>query len=172
MAETTVIIPVFNCKKYVEEAVDSVLSQPSGGINIVLVDDGSTDGSGALCDQLSARYERVTVIHKKNGGVSSARNAGIEYALSRTDDSCKRNSFLVFLDADDIWVENFFNAEVDSILQEDYDVVGFQHSESDSTLSCLTLINNLHGDRIVSGGENSIWAHGNRHLGCMFFSRL
>ncbi len=79
-----VIIPVYNAIKYLRAAVDSVLDQPYKGINIILVDDGSTDGSGALCDMLAAESNRVSVIHQENTGVSAARNAGIEAVLETT----------------------------------------------------------------------------------------
>ena len=79
----TVIIPVYNCKEYLEGAVTSVLNQPYKNISVVLVDDGSIDGSGQLCDELADTSDRITVLHQENAGVSAARNAGIEFALSK-----------------------------------------------------------------------------------------
>lgn len=64
--DVAVVIPVFNCKGYIREAVDSVLGQPYQKISIVLVDDGSTDGSGQLCDEIAKESNRVTVLHQKN----------------------------------------------------------------------------------------------------------
>lgn len=77
-----VIIPVYNCKSYLQRTVESVISQPYQAISVILVDDGSTDGSAVLCDELAGRDERITVFHQKNSGVSVARNMGIKHILS------------------------------------------------------------------------------------------
>ena len=68
--EITVIIPVYNCKNYLRQAVQSVISQPYQALKVLLVDDGSTDGSAVLCDKLADQDKRITVIHQKNCGVS------------------------------------------------------------------------------------------------------
>lgn len=94
----SVIVPVYNTEKYVEQCVYSILNQPeSDNIEVVLVDDGSTDSSGKICDDLAKNDFRIHVIHKTNGGVSSARNAGIEIA---------EGEYLMFLDSDDFWSDN------------------------------------------------------------------
>ena len=78
----SVVVPVYNVEKYLEKCVDSLLmqEQTEGQIEVLLIDDGSTDGSGSLCDRLADRYSAVKVFHKENGGLSSARNTGIEQA--------------------------------------------------------------------------------------------
>ena len=88
----SVIIPVYNAAGTILRAVDSILLQEYEPIEVILVDDGSTDGSGAICDELACRDERVKVVHKPNGGVSSARNVGMDYASGE---------YVMFLDADD-----------------------------------------------------------------------
>lgn len=88
----SVIVPVYNGEKTLRRAVDSVLCQMDGRIELILVDDGSKDESGTICDEYAERYADIRVIHKKNGGLSSARNAGIEAAAGE---------YLCFLDADD-----------------------------------------------------------------------
>lgn len=89
----SVVIPVYNVKDYLEKCVQSVLAQRNDEYEIILVDDGSTDGSGALCDTLAAQApEKIRVIHKPNGGLGDARNVGLEHALG---------DYLVFLDSDD-----------------------------------------------------------------------
>ena len=89
----SVVIPVYNVKEYLEKCVRSVLAQDCADYEVLLVDDGSTDGSGALCDEIAARHpEAVRVIHKPNGGLGDARNVGLEHALG---------DYLVFLDSDD-----------------------------------------------------------------------
>lgn len=88
----SVIIPVYNAASTILRAVDSILLQEYEPIEVILVDDGSSDGSGALCDELAGRDPRIKVIHKTNEGVSSARNVGLEHASGE---------YVMFLDADD-----------------------------------------------------------------------
>ena len=90
----SVIVPVYNVEKYLKRCVDSLLKQTYSNLEIILVDDGSTDSSCTMCDFYGAKDERVIVIHKKNGGLSSARNAGIEIAKGR---------YVGFIDSDD-WI--------------------------------------------------------------------
>ena len=88
----SVIVPVYNVQQYLPQCVESILAQTYQRLEIILVDDGSTDGSGRLCDALAQRDERVRVIHKPNGGLSDARNAGTE--------ACN-GEFIFYLDSDD-----------------------------------------------------------------------
>ena len=91
----SVIVPVYNVEKYLARCVDSILAQTYRNLEIILVDDGAKDSSGSICDDFAARDSRVRVIHKENGGLSSARNAGIDVA---------RGEYLEFVDSDD-WLE-------------------------------------------------------------------
>ena len=91
----SVIVPVYNVRSYLEKCFESIAGQNYRNLEIILVDDGSTDGSGDLCEELAGRDSRVRVIHKKNGGLGSARNAGIDAA---------RGEILSFVDSDD-WIE-------------------------------------------------------------------
>lgn len=88
----TVVIPVFNVEKYLRRCVDSVTGQTFRDIEILLIDDGSTDSSGQLCDCLALTDSRIRVLHKANGGPSDARNTGIDHA---------RGEYLIFIDSDD-----------------------------------------------------------------------
>lgn len=116
----SVVIPVYNCEKYVSQCVYSVLSQPcSDQIEIIVVDDGSTDESGAICDRIADKHSNVTVIHKDNGGVSSARNAGIERVTGE---------YIAFLDGDDYWEKNFFDEDIVQELNKKYDLYGFTYN--------------------------------------------
>ena len=90
--KVTVIVPIYNVGKYVKKCVETITNQTYKNLEIILVDDGSTDDSGKIIDELSKKDSRIKVIHKKNGGVSSARNAGIE--LSSGD-------YICFVDGDD-----------------------------------------------------------------------
>lgn len=93
--KVTVIVPVYNTKKYLEECVASLRAQTIKEIEILLVDDGSTDGSSELCDELSKTDDRIRVIHKPNGGAATARNLGIDEA---------KGEYVMFLDSDD-WLD-------------------------------------------------------------------
>lgn len=91
----SIIIPVYNVEQYLRQCVDSVLTQTYKDLEIILVDDGSTDSSGALCDQLTKQDRRIQVLHKVNGGLSDARNAGLKVATG---------DYVAFLDSDDVYL--------------------------------------------------------------------
>lgn len=101
----SVIVPVYNVKKYIKRCVDSILSQTYENLEIFLVDDGSTDGSGVECDYYERIDERVRVIHKENGGLSSARNKGLDICNGK---------YVSFIDSDDYvtkyYIENLYYA--------------------------------------------------------------
>lgn len=117
--EFSVVMAVYNVEPFLREAVDSLIAQNFGfeKIQLIMVDDGSTDGSGAICDEYAERYpDNVMVIHKENGGVASARNEGLKYASGR---------YLNFMDSDDKFTRNAF-LEVHRFFQkneEETDVV-------------------------------------------------
>ena len=93
MPAVSVIVPVYNAGRHLPRCVQSIQSQTMRDLEIILVDDGSTDGSAQLCEELASADDRIRVFHKKNGGVSSARNFGIEKA---------KGEYLLFVDADDL----------------------------------------------------------------------
>ena len=95
MAKVSIIIPIYNVEKYLSRCVDSVLQQTLSKIEIVLVDDGSPDKCPSICDQYKEKDNRIKVIHKKNGGLASARNAGLRISTGE---------YILFLDSDD-WIE-------------------------------------------------------------------
>lgn len=90
----SVIIPIFNVRSYIDECLQSVLNQSYDNLEIILVDDGSTDDSPIICDNYAKEYSNIKVIHKQNGGLSDARNVGIKMATG---------DYILFLDADDFW---------------------------------------------------------------------
>lgn len=93
----SVIVPVYNVEQYLNKCVESILNQTYTNIEVIIVDDGSTDSCGEMCDSYRKRDDRVCVIHKKNGGLSEARNVGIDVA---------RGEYLVFVDSDDYVATN------------------------------------------------------------------
>ncbi|MGL5904566.1 MAG: glycosyltransferase family 2 protein, partial [Cetobacterium sp.] len=91
----SIIVPVYNAENYLEKCIDSVLNQTFRDFELILVNDGSLDSSGAICDEYSQKDKRIIVIHKKNGGQSSARNAGLDIV---------KGEYIGFVDSDD-WIE-------------------------------------------------------------------
>ena len=98
MPTISVIVPVYKVEKYIHRCVDSILGQTYADFELILVDDGSPDNCGAICDEYAAKDSRVVVIHQENGGLSAARNAGIDWAFANSD-----SQWLSFIDSDD-WV--------------------------------------------------------------------
>ena len=78
--KVSIIVPVYKVEKYLRKCIDSIINQTLKDIEIILVDDGSPDNCGKICDEYAAKDTRIKVIHKENGGLSSARNAGMEVA--------------------------------------------------------------------------------------------
>ena len=107
----SIIVPVYNCKPYLEDCIQSVLAQDYGNLELLLIDDGSTDGSGQICDQY-AYYNKIRIIHQKNQGVSATRNAGIRLASG---------DLILFLDSDDTIEPSMVSTMVADIEKEQAD---------------------------------------------------
>lgn len=119
----SVIIPVYNVEEYLRECVDSVLSQTYENYEIILVDDGSTDNSGKICDEYAEKNEKITVVHKENGGPSKTRNAGLKIA---------KGEYIYFLDSDDYIEKTTLEKLIGVAKSEEADVVFFDgHSFAD-----------------------------------------
>lgn len=116
MPAVSVIMPVYNSKEYLKDAVKSVLRQTFTDFELILVDDGSTDGSGNLCDDFSKQDSRIKTIHKKNGGICSARNAGIDAAYGE---------YIGFIDNDDEYDRDLLKESVGAMRDENVDWVRF-----------------------------------------------
>lgn len=110
----TVIIPVYNVEKYLHRCVDSVINQTYRNLEIFLVDDGSTDSSALICDEYAKKDSRVKVLHKENGGVSSARNLGLKNATGE---------YLTFVDSDDYILLTCIEKMVRGMEENDVDMV-------------------------------------------------
>lgn len=98
MPKISVIVPVYNTEKYLHRCIDSILSQTFTDFELLLINDGSKDNSGKICDEYASRDSRIRVFHKENGGVSSARNLGLDNA---------QGEWIAFVDSDD-WVESHY----------------------------------------------------------------
>ncbi len=130
----SVIIPVYNVEKYLRAAIDSVLSQTFRDFVAILVDDGSTDGSGKICDEYAENDPRVKVIHKPNGGLSSARNAGIDLAL--TINSVK---YIAFVDSDDLIKQDYLLTAYTAAKKHGGDIVCFGIEMVDENFNALSM---------------------------------
>ena len=102
----SVIVPVYNVEQYLERCVDSIINQTYKNLEIILVNDGSTDNSGQLCDELAKKDDRIRVIHKKNGGLSDARNVGIDEAEAE---------LVGFIDSDDYIDEDMYEVLINNL---------------------------------------------------------
>ena len=113
MPLVSVIVPVYNAEKYLEDCVNSILSQILDDFELLLIDDGSTDSSGTICDSYKIRDSRVRVFHKKNGGVTSARRLGVEKSLGE---------WISFVDSDDIVKSDYCDVLIREI-ENDVDII-------------------------------------------------
>ena len=111
----SVIVPVYKVEKYLKRCVDSILAQTYPCLEVILVDDGSPDGCPAICDEYAREDRRVRVIHKENGGLSDARNAGIDAA---------KGNFLGFIDSDDYVHPRFYELLLQALKEEGADIAG------------------------------------------------
>ena len=114
----SIIIPVYNVELYLHACVESVIAQTYQDLQVILVDDGSTDGSGELCDKLAQQDNRIQVIHKPNGGLSDARNAGLRVATG---------DYVAFLDSDDVYLlQDGIEQMINIVAKDQPDLLLFQ----------------------------------------------
>ncbi len=114
--QLSVVVPVFNCEKYLKKCVDSIITQDYRNLEIILVDDGSTDKSAGICDSYERKDDRVKVIHKENGGLVSARAVGVEAASSK---------YVTFVDADDWIYEKTYSSLMDLLPESGVDLITY-----------------------------------------------
>lgn len=126
MAKYTFIVPVYNVELYLDRCVESIVNQMFSDFDVVLVDDGSTDSSGLLCDGWAKRNQCIRVIHKSNGGLSDARNVGLDEADGK---------YVIFVDSDDFVSENLCSI-VDKFIELEPDVVVYDAIKSTGGFIC------------------------------------
>lgn len=134
----SIIIPVYNVQEYIEKCLDSVIKQTYINTEIIIIDDGSTDMSGIICDRFADnnKDKRIKVIHQDTGGVSKARNKGLDKA---------EGEYVVFVDSDDYIESNYIKMLYKGIKQYDVDlsICAMNRLQSDGTLRCIAEGNNL-----------------------------
>ena len=120
MIKLSFIVPVYNVEKYLRKCVDSLLSQdmPQNEYEIILVEDGSTDNSAALCDEYNRMFDNIHAIHQPNGGLSVARNVGIAAA---------KGEYICFVDSDDYWQHNVLTGLMAQVERDQLDVLRFKY---------------------------------------------
>ncbi len=109
----SIIVPIYNVNKYLKRCLDSIINQDYANIEIILVDDGSTDNSGSICDYYKSKDPRIIVMHKQNEGVSIARNSGINIA---------RGEYICFSDSDDLLQKNYVSLLLEGIVDNNADM--------------------------------------------------
>lgn len=123
----SIIVPIYNVEQYLRKCVDSLLAQDYDNYEIILVDDGSTDGSGNICGEFATNNQQLTtnhklpfikVIHQQNGGLSAARNAGLKAA---------KGEYVCFVDSDDYWEKNVLGGLMEQVEREKLDVLRFDY---------------------------------------------
>lgn len=151
----SIIVPVYNVEQYLGDCIESLINQSYPDIQIILADDGSTDSSPNICDQYSLQDTRIKVIHKENGGQSSARNAGLKLATGQ---------FITFVDSDD-WVEpQFCETLVDIIGEEDMAICAHrqvttrgEQTIGETSYSVTNLDRDALWDEIFGRLNNAVW---------------
>lgn len=113
----SIIVPVYNVEAYLQACVESLIAEDMSNVEVILVDDGSTDGSGALCDELAKRYPCIQCIHKENEGVSAARNDGLNAA---------KGKYVLFVDADDLIAPRGIDAVLNWVRENHADICFLQ----------------------------------------------
>lgn len=156
----SIIVPIFKVEKYLYRCIDSLIIQDYSDIEIILVDDGSPDRCGDICDDYAKKDDRIKVIHKKNGGLSSARNRGLDIATG---------SYIMCVDSDDYVEKNFCSYALEKALQTQADIVVFgyndvyeRHVEIQSVsqgerYGVEEALAELHGGKLLSFAWNKIY---------------
>ena len=125
----SVIVPVYKVEKYIHRCVDSILAQTFTDFELILVDDGSPDNCGKICDEYAEKDNRIHVIHKENGGLSDARNAGIDWAFANSD-----SEWITFIDSDD-WIHPKYLEALYNAVKEtgcEISICGYEETTGDS----------------------------------------
>lgn len=158
----SIIVPIYKVENYLRRCIDSLIHQNYPDTEIILVDDGSPDKCGTICDEYAQKDARIKVIHQKNGGLSAARNSGIDFA---------HGDYLMFVDSDD-WVEtNFCSFALKKCIETQSDIVVFGYNdvyenktvkksiafENEKQYSREEALKELHGGKILSFAWNKIY---------------
>ena len=167
MSKISVIIPVYNTELYIVRCIDSILKQTYENWELILVDDGSTDQSGVLCDEFAETDQRIRVLHCENQGVSAARNSGLEIMTGE---------YVAFVDSDDFIVEEYLQLLYDRLIQDDTDMVvaGYQKFTDGKTPDMNDdsrghwIYNQEHVKKLMLGRKLPMYTHGKLYKADLF----
>ena len=139
----SVIVPVYNVEKYIRDCLDSIVRQSFTAFEVILVDDGSTDNSSIICEEYAKQDVRFVVVHKSNGGLSDARNVGLEHA---------NGQYIVFIDSDDKVSEDYLQVLINAIIDNDADMVccSFEEFQDEDSID-LKPTNNTYNFELMDG---------------------
>ena len=150
----SIIVPVYNTVKYIHDCIDSILEQSFSDYELILVDDGSTDGSDEICDRYAEKNDCIRVIHKENGGPASARNAGINQA---------NGDWVLFVDSDDYLTKDALKVLFDAVQKNPADVYSYNiikvNKKGEMISKDLHHIEN-HGEQFVTERQNAEFIYG------------
>ena len=138
----SVVVPIYNVENYIKKCVDSILSQTYKNLEIILVDDGSPDNCPQICDEYAQKDNRIKVIHKENGGLSDARNAGIDIS---------KGKFITFIDSDDYIEKDYVEVLYNSIKENASDMAIGSHK---AIYDNGTILNKETGEKSVLDSKN------------------
>lgn len=145
----SVIIPVYNVETYLNSCINSILNQTYKNLEVILVDDGSTDKSPIICDEYANIDDRITVIHKRNGGLSDARNVGINIA---------RGEYITFIDSDDLVALDMIDYLYKNLIDNNTDMSTCLHADIDKNGSIISSSEPENSIKIDGGTENCMKA--------------
>lgn len=150
----SIIIPVYNAERFISRCIESVLSQKNRNFELLLIDDGSTDKSKSICDDYAQRDNRIQVIHKQNGGVSSARNTGLSFV---------KGEWVSFVDADDYLSNDFLDIESAhtdcDVIQKSYHIINNQSILQKYEINKSEIISGKHNviSFFINKRNNELW---------------
>ena len=140
----SIIIPVYNCSIYINKCIDSIIKKKGVDYEIILIDDGSNDLSGSICDLYAKKHKNIMVYHKENEGVSAARNTGL--------DKC-RGEYITYVDSDDFLEPNALSLMLKKLIELDVDIVIGSFNKVSSEGDLIASIQNTDGDSLLDAIE-------------------
>lgn len=146
----SIIVPVYNVAKYISECVDSILNQDYSSFEIILVDDGSTDASGKICDEYVKKDQRIKVIHQENKGLSEARNSGIKASVG---------NYLLFVDSDDYIAKNSLEKIYNIVKGKGIEVVFLEAIKFFPDGTTQPMNDGYVKEKIVNKSQEEVWEH-------------
>ena len=123
----SIIVPVYNVDKYLNRCINSILKQTYSNLEVLLIDDGSTDNSGLICDKYASKFNNIRVYHKKNGGISSARNYGLDRISNKAN-------YIAFVDSDDFLHPRMYEILYGDLIKYDCDIAVCNMDKTYSTI--------------------------------------